>query len=212
MVTKTNQSTNEEEFSLLIKELANLGLRYDPTKELNIGQAYNSLFKYIKSKYSLDNIQLLRLEYKEKQNILAERGKRKRIKKKLLQWQETNELYFVTMTFNEEYLNSTTEKQRETDIKQSLNKNSTMYIANKDFGKENGREHYHALVCNLSSKALKTYRKDMGFVDVRKVTRCLGTAVDYLMKLTNHSLKETSGKRLIYSRKKRESIDILSEI
>lgn len=212
MDKKTNQSENEKDFGLLITELAKLGLSYDPTKEQNIGQAYNSLFRYIKEKYKLDYIELIRLEYKEQQNIKAERGKRKRIKKRLLQWQESNDLYFVTMTFNDEYLNNTTEKQRETEIKQSLNKNSTMYIANKDYGKEHGREHYHALVCNLSLKQLKTYRKSMGFVDAKKVTRCLGTAIDYLMKLTNHSLKETSGKRLIYSRQKKESINILSEI
>ena len=212
MDTKTNQTTNDKDFDLLITELAKTGLSYDPTKEQNIGHVYDSLFKYITNTYKIDYLELIRLEYKERQNIIAERSKRKRIKRKLLEWQESNELYFVTMTFNEEYLNNTTEKQRETDVKQSLNHNSTMYIANKDFGKERGREHYHALVCNLSLKQLRTYRKSMGFVDAKKVTRCLGTAIDYLMKLTNHSLKETSGKRLIYSRKKRESIDILSEI
>lgn len=196
----------------LINNLAELWIAYQPDKEDNNGHILNNLFKAIAVKYSLEPLDLIRKIKTRKDFIKSIRGKRKRIKQKLLLWQKEKNLYFVTLTFNDNYLSKTTEETRRRDIKDTLNATSEVYIANQDFGKDRGREHYHALCGNLRPNDLKRIRKDMGFVDCKKITSNLGGAVDYAMKLSNHSLKDTTNKKIIYSRpKKRDGIDITNE-
>ena len=196
----------------LINNLAELWIAYQPTKEENNGHILNDLFKAIKVKYNIEESELIRKVRSRADFIKSMRGKRKRIKQRLLLWQKEKNLYFVTLTFNDEYLSKTTEEKRRKDIKDTLNATSEVYIANQDFGKDYGREHYHALCGNLKPNDLKRIRKEMGFVDCKKITSNLGGAVDYAMKLSNHSLKDTANKNIIYSRpRKRYGIDITNE-
>lgn len=199
---------NEE----LINNLAEMWISYKPQKVENNGFVLNDLFKAIAIKYNLEPLELITKINERVKFIKSMRGKRKRIKERLLVWQKEKNLYFVTLTFNNEYLSKTNEETRRRDVKESLNETSEVYIANQDFGKDYGREHYHALVGNLRPNDLKKIRKEMGFVDCKKITSNLGGAVDYAMKLTNHSLKDTANPNIIYSRpKKRQGIDITKE-
>lgn len=196
----------------LLNKLAELWLAYQPSKEENNGHVLNDLFKTIATKYNLEPLELIKFVRERENHIISMRGKRKRIKKRLLVWQQEKNLYFVTLTFNDDYLSKTTEETRRKDIKETLNETSEVYIANQDFGKDYGREHYHALCGNLRPNDLKRIRKEMGFVDCKKITSNLGGAIDYAMKLANHSLKDTANQKIIYSRpKKKEGIDISNE-
>lgn len=53
---------------------------------------------------------------------------------------------FLTITFNDLTLKRTNEETRERYIKKYLSNETAFYIANRDYGEENGREHYHAFI------------------------------------------------------------------
>lgn len=124
---------------------------------------------------------------------------RKRIKNMIL----NNDCVFLSLTFSEETLENTTSEERRLLVVRYLKSQSSVYVANIDFGKKNEREHYHALVANTSLnyklwhkygaiKGLKTANKRN--CDITKLTR-------YINKLTNHAIKETCKRNhLIYSR------------
>lgn len=68
--------------------------------------------------------------------------------------------FFVTLTFDNDILESTNKATRRTYIARFLKEYTYYYIANIDYGKENNREHYHAIVL-LDTKQydnLKRYR------------------------------------------------------
>lgn len=126
---------------------------------------------------------------------------RKRIKDMIL----NNECVFLSLTFSPETLENTTAEERRLLVVRYLKSQSNIYVANIDFGKENEREHYHALVSNTSLnyelwhkygaiKGIKTANKRN--CDITRLTR-------YINKLTNHAIKETCKRNhLIYSRNK----------
>lgn len=108
--------------------------------------------------------------------------------------------YFLTLTFSDATLGSTTEKTRRVYVTRFLKSVSANYVANIDFGGENNREHYHAVV--VADKVDKSLWSQYGFIDCKKV-RSLNDNVKlgkYISKLTNHALKVlVRGQRAIYS-------------
>lgn len=64
-------------------------------------------------------------------------------------------VYLVTLTFNDYALALLSEKTRLRYVREFLNKNTLDYFACIDYGKINGREHFHAL-CSFDSSALTT--------------------------------------------------------
>lgn len=116
----------------------------------------------------------------------------------------SGECLFLTLTFNDETLNNTTEKQRRVSVVRYLKQFLTPYVANIDFGALNHREHYHALI--QSSKInFESWRK-FGNINCERV-RIKNIANDeiklskYIAKLSNHAIKETTKRSaLIYSR------------
>lgn len=64
-------------------------------------------------------------------------------------------VYLVTLTFNDNALGLLSEKTRVRYVREFLNHNSLDYFACIDYGKINGREHFHAL-CSFDSSALAT--------------------------------------------------------
>lgn len=159
-------------------------------------------------------LEVVRAVHEKEKEIVNKRAKRKRIKKKLEMWENCGELYFTTLTFNDEAL-KTTEEERKKALIRDLNLTSDNYIANKDYGSLRGREHYHALVLNLKQDKLRQLRKETGYIDVIKVSRTLGLAIDYCMKLTNHALKDSTDGKIIYCRKTKkklqESVNLLED-
>lgn len=111
---------------------------------------------------------------------------------------------FITLTFNDSTLNSTTDIQRRHAVAKYLKLFNCLYVANVDFGSQNHREHYHA-VLGCSSIDLSKWRK-YGNVNVQRIRN---NSIElnkkrlskYICKLSNHAIKETTKRScLIYSR------------
>lgn len=126
----------------------------------------------------------------------------KRVKDKIAKILANNDFnYFITFTFNDKAL-ELKENTRKQYVSRFLSRYCNDYIANIDYGKKNGREHYHAIgsiPCDTDDCIWK-----YGFIDIVPI-RSTNDDVKlayYLNKLSNHALKE-HGKRkhLIYCRK-----------
>lgn len=132
-------------------------------------------------------------------------------------------VYFVTLTFSDGYLYDGDGRQRNTSetrrqmIRRFLKQSCSVYVANKDFGEENNREHYHAICAgfydpsililshdnNGAHTSLAGY--DAGFANWERVGKDSSDArkiAKYISKLQNHAVKETASKeRMIFSRR-----------
>ena len=111
---------------------------------------------------------------------------------------------FLTLTFNDDFLNRTTAATRRQKVSRFLNSLECPYIANIDFGSKNGREHYHAVVACIPSDDQMAFYSS-GFYSVLPVCTTENDVVriaKYVAKLTNHAIKETTKRSvLLYSRK-----------
>lgn len=120
---------------------------------------------------------------------------------------------FVTLTFNDETLNSTTLETKRKYVKRYLKSQALFYIANVDYGAKNGRVHFHAVVTSQSLDlkkwhkygAIKTEKIIVSTEKNSDVSKCVAKINakrlgKYISKLSNHAIKETaSGCRVIYS-------------
>lgn len=140
--------------------------------------------------------------YRECERIVnADSSRRKRLRKRIENMFTQGTCVFLTLTFTDEVLQNTDEKTRRVYVARFLKSVSTQYVGNVDFGKENGREHYHAvIVSNTDDFSSWTY----GFykaITVRKEQADAKRLATYVSKLTNHAIKETTKRNaLIYSR------------
>ena len=111
---------------------------------------------------------------------------------------------FLTLTFNDDTLRNTTEKQRRVAVSRYLKQYGCMYVANIDYGSKNKREHYHALI-NCDKVDFKSWRK-YGNINAKRVRNKdiesdKNKLSKYIAKLSNHAIKETTKRScLIYSR------------
>lgn len=137
------------------------------------------------------------------------REKKKRVNRYLGEMADYyDSLYFVTLTFNDESLERLNERTRHRYAQQWLNENCKDYFANVDYGKKNGREHFHAVVAFKDTYTEWQY----GFKSVKSAKIADETAdrwkiSSYLLKLTNHASKLGTGKS--FRKKCREDVDKL---
>lgn len=130
---------------------------------------------------------------------------RRRISKMVLE----SPCCFLTLTFDDNKCSfeNTSSETRRKYIRRYLKSLGCDYVANIDFGEENAREHYHAVVNleKLSQKQIKEYFNKYGAIKVKKIScskNDIRRLAHYINKLTNHAIKETCrGNRIIYSRK-----------
>lgn len=126
----------------------------------------------------------------------------KRLKDRIEQMLLDGNCYFLTLTFSDDTLNRTSDKWRRKSVTYILKEISPEYVANIDYGKKNGREHYHAVIRCDSVPDLSAWKR-FGFFNVQRVRSeddfvKLGK---YVGKLTNHAIKNTTrGTRIIYSK------------
>lgn len=126
----------------------------------------------------------------------------KRLKERIKTMITSGSCIFLTLTFRNDVLESTSQETRKRYIKRALKTMSDKYIANIDYGKKNEREHYHAIV--LADRVDHTLWK-YGNIDFERVRIEQEDSpvkiAKYITKLTNHAIKETvKQNRLIYSR------------
>lgn len=117
---------------------------------------------------------------------------------------------FVTLTFSDIALERSTPEYRR-DLVSGWFKACCPediyipYIANIDFGKENGREHYHGLIgCRVPKSQLEFWQCTYGSIKLETVRISVADKYrlsSYVSKMTNHAIKETTKRsHLIYSR------------
>lgn len=136
---------------------------------------------------------------------LSNRNKRRwmRVRSAVRAMLQHSGVCLVTLTFDDETLFGTNETTRRTYVRKYLSKQSERYIANRDFGKKNGREHYHALVVGtINFKEWKHGTANAKKVKVPKDGEkdAVARLSKYIDKITNHALKDTACDRLIWSR------------
>ena len=130
----------------------------------------------------------------------ASRARVQRLKKRIASMLKNGECLFLTLTFTDEVLCKTTEDTRRQAVRRYLKSFGFPYVANIDFGKKNGREHYHAVIqTDHVDYSAYTY----GAINGEKIH----SAEDYVKlskyvaKLTNHAIKETNKRQvIIYSK------------
>lgn len=125
-----------------------------------------------------------------------------RLKKKLFYRILNFDCLFLTLTFTDKILDSTSEHTRRTYVSRFLKSlDVPFYVANIDYGELNEREHYHAIV-----QAFRVNPKlyPYGRFNVKRIvksdvsTSCLS---HYINKISAHAFKSSTGQcRLIYSR------------
>ena len=114
---------------------------------------------------------------------------------------QDNKMVFFTLTFNDEDLKNTNKETRRKYVERFLKENSISYVANIDYGKENGREHYHALAVIEEDIDIKKWKRISWIETVPKKSKDLRKITKYILKLTNHSYKEsTRREKAIYSK------------
>lgn len=151
--------------------------------------------------FVLDTDELLPI-WREAENInLAFFARVRRLKNRIRDMLLQGTCYFVTLTFNDEALERTSPQTRRKYVTEFCKGQSDTYVANIDFGTENGREHYHAVI--MAEGIDMTPWDVFGFSKAQKIGSeddCAPLA-KYISKLTNHAIKEsTHGCRAIFSR------------
>ena len=131
----------------------------------------------------------------------ASYGRVKRLKERITDMLSNGHCIFCTFTFSDKVLNETSADTRRQYVRRYLKSYNCQYVGNIDFGKDTGREHYHALVrIDKMSNTGWTYGHQwLEHVHVRGASSV--KLAKYISKLTNHAIKETTKRSvLIYSR------------
>lgn len=154
------------------------------------------------------------VEFKEYRRISdAKRARVRRLKKRIFEMIYKNDCLFLTLTFTDKTFENTSVAFRRIAVRRFLNSFNVPYVANIDFGKKNGREHYHAVIqiCEIdyhlwtygAIKGLRV-RNDLKYdADGVITSESVERISRYVAKLTNHAIKETTKRSvLLYSRNK----------
>ena len=109
---------------------------------------------------------------------------------------------FLTLTFCDDTLAATTAQTRRKYVTRYLKSLGAPYVANVDFGKRKGREHYHAVIA-LEKVDYKGWH-EYGAIKGEKIAVKDATPMKlgkYISKLSNHAIKATARCcRVIYGR------------
>jgi len=112
----------------------------------------------------------------------------------------TDDVYFLTFTFDNEHLPS---KQNELSTVSLIKKyltshNVDAYVANIDYGKKNGRFHWHAVVQSKTPFSHELWTQGaISFIKLRKSSKSLKLS-RYLVKLKRHATKITDPLAIYY--------------
>ena len=126
----------------------------------------------------------------------------RRLFKKITKMLLSGKCIFLTFTFTDEILATTTFDTRKQYVRRFLSSYNCPYVANVDYGKTNGREHYHALI-QIDKVNYNDYK--YGASNGKRVAGASSGAklAKYIAKLTNHAIKQTTKQnRIIYDRLK----------
>lgn len=134
--------------------------------------------------------------------IESNRSRHKRLKNRLKNMLKKGQCIFLTLTFTDEVLHNTSAATRKKYVVRTLKRITDDYVANIDFGKNTDREHYHAVIrSDFYDQKDWPYGFSKGKPIIYK-TEDPQAVTNYLIKLTNHALKETCRRaQVIYSKR-----------
>lgn len=154
---------------------------------------YNSIRDFVAFRFGVSSL----LESYRINNAYSHRVCRLRSKVyKILE----NPTLFVTFTFDDYCLSSTSFDTRRRYVRRFLSTYSDtgLYVGNVDYGEQEGREHYHALI-NCRSLSCDNWTHGIINFERVRVSSDIKVLSQYVAKLTNHAIKETTKRRgLIY--------------
>lgn len=140
----------------------------------------------------------------------ADKQRKYRLFNKIVEWffavrelpfYEDNDIVFFTLTWTDEDLQNTNKETRRKYVQRFLKENTLNYIANVDYSPEKDREHYHAIAVIDEDIDITKWQRISWIERVPKKSKDLKKIVKYILKLTNHSYKEsTKREKAIYSR------------
>lgn len=125
-----------------------------------------------------------------------------RLKQRITTLLNSGACVFLTLTFKTIEEGENEQKKRKLKVVRFLKENTKGYVANIDFGKQNEREHYHA-VALIGEDLIDSKKWKEGSLDIKRVNKGRGCSAlaKYVSKLTNHAIKETTKRQaIIYSR------------
>lgn len=203
--------------SKIIKEYKNLDL-YNRCQKILYKYAYGKTVTYEEFVQAGQTLHMLEDNnprvYKEYSRISHSKCVRViRLKNRIFDMIYKNDCLFLTLTFTDKSLERTSADFRRIAVRRFLNSLNVPYVANIDFGKKNGREHYHAVV---ETGRIDYSKWKYGAINGLKIRNDIRYDVDgvitsesvekisrYVAKLTNHAIKETTKRSvIIYSRNK----------
>ena len=164
---------------------------WDKVLDCSIVENFINLYKWYGSDY-VDECRRINNAYY---------SRKRRLKDRVNELLHSGTCIFLTLEFNDDVLRDTKSDTRRKYVQRYLKSISDKYVANIDFGKENHREHYHALVLIdwIDEKWDYGYiwrEKVRSYSNPKKLSK-------YIAKLTNHAIKETTNRCCyIYSRNK----------
>lgn len=125
----------------------------------------------------------------------------KRLKERIERYLSMGQCIWLTLTFTDDTLDKTTKETRRRYVARYLKNQSQYYIANIDYGSDNEREHYHAVVVgDFVDMAKWCY----GFAYTERIKNHSKSSIKlskYVSKLTAHAIKESTKRQVyIYSR------------
>lgn len=153
-----------------------------------------------------------------KRRLKAEQMRKYRAFKHILKIVNEKTATTLTFSFTDETLEKTNEQTRLQYIKRYLNAFASDYVLNKDYGQENGREHYHAIATPKYKMFLSRYYK-LGNLDFKKIHnngRYITINKDnktIAKRFLNHATKSTTKtSKIIFARKPKNESQYIKEI
>ena len=187
----------------------------DFMKFIRLANQYRIQYKYNDREIKVDEFQFKQIdEYFEHQALTnldnltefykiyhAQLNRTLRLKNRIAKILTNGACLFLTLTFTNDTLENTSPKTRRIYVRNYLKSFNAPYVGNIDFGKRNGREHYHAVIgIDKVDYSKWTYGAING-IKIRNETDDLTRISKYIAKLTNHAIKETTKRSvIIYSR------------
>lgn len=145
-------------------------------------------------------------DFKRLQNNRA--VKQYRIRKKV-EYLLRCDCLFLSLTFRPSVLDNTSKQTRRRYVREYLQSLDCKYICNIDYGKQNDREHYHAIV-NTTNIDYKKYFDKCGSIKGERIKyNNYDAFVRYIYKLTNHAIKDSTNSERIMTNIKESDFDKL---
>lgn len=206
-MNKRITEATKEEISQVMKDNAirNIAIKRKSNLVLDVSEETGQVDIYTKYQQKQANCEGLGLEYRL---YKSNERRKQRIKSRIESMVSTGKALFLTLTFsNKMFERNTSAETRRRYIARFLKEQCLEYLANIDFGSQNEREHYHAVVVPKTIIDFKRYNKlfdsNINSQHIRVNDTSVKLVGKYINKLTNHALKDNGYyQRLVFSRGK----------